>query len=169
MTEGPEAGFSLVEVLIAIAITSLVAMAAGGLLVLGVAARDRVDESIRIEASLLALGSLAALTGGEVWMGAESAENVGFALVGTDKRWQVDLSEGPSIALQQRERTNRVDLSPFEDVSLEYLVRRGDGGAWVGAEAISSAELVAVRLRLASGRRVWRPLVWAASEWPVPQ
>jgi hypothetical protein len=124
---------------------------------------------MRIEAGLLALSSLAALTGSEVGLVAESAADAGLVLVGGSERWEVGFSAGASITLQRGGRANRVDLSAFEDARLEYLVSVGDGGAWVGAGALSSRRPLAVRLRLASGGRVWRPLVWTASEWPVPQ
>lgn len=56
---------------------------------------------------------------------------------------------------------------PFEDVRLEYLIHGQEGGSWSAAPAMAAKEVLAARLRLEQGARVWRPLIWSASEWPT--
>lgn len=110
-----DAGFSMVELLVATAITSFVALAAGGLLALGSQARDRVDASLDIQASLVDLVSLASLAAREVAVSIDQAGASGFTLVRGKERWLVDLETAqsePAIVLRVGDQENRVDLSP---------------------------------------------------------
>lgn len=163
-----DAGFSIVELLVAIAITSLVVLAIGGLLTLGLKVRERADENMNIEAALVDLHALATLAGSEVGMSLRAAGDEGFELErGETLRWMVALDEGPdapAIELRRGERASLVELSGFEAVSLEYLVPMGAMADWVTPARTGGQPPLAARLRLSSGDRVWRPLVWIASD-----
>lgn len=169
--DGNDAGFSLVELLVAIAITSMVVLAIGGLLTLGVRVKDRGDEAMTVQIALMDVEALAGLADGEVGFALAKPTDDGFELERRDGlTWSMALA-GEAVELRRGERISRALLSAFERVSLEYLAVTGKAGAWVEARRIGATTAsIAVRLRLQRGERVWRPLMWIAdSPAEVPQ
>lgn len=166
-TAAADGGFSMVELLVTLALAALVAMAAAGLLTLGLTARDRVDQAGRLQAALVELRGLttALAAGSRVSLFAPAAD--GFALRAmTDGAPPLDLGRlrliagAPfSVGYEGGGRTSSVDLSAFDQVGMEYLEVLPQAHAWKPSGQLL-ANPVAARLRLASGALTWRLLLW---------
>jgi hypothetical protein len=165
-----EDGFSIVELLVAIAITSFVMLAVGGLLTLGLRVKERVDENAAVQATLIDLQGLAALAASEVGFAMSAVSERGFELLkpraaGPPIAWSVEL-HGAEIELQRERLKSRVNLAIFESAELEYLAPATGHAEWLPAKSVMSQAL-AVRLRLKRDRHVWRPLLWIGSSGAV--
>ena len=184
---GPDAGFSLLEILVALVIASFVVMAIGGLFALTITLRARVAETSRVEASLVDVEGLEQLLAGQIGLRIAAPTAAGFGLVRPDQvadnvakpLVHVRLSSDPGDANIQVTVATRVataELVSFESAALEYLVPAPSGDMnWETNRGSNSAAPVAVRLRLTLRDRVWRPLLWiggsvasgqASQPWP---
>jgi hypothetical protein len=164
-------GFSIAELLVALAITSFIALAIGGLLTAGLRANEHVDENAAIQSALVDLQGLAALAASEVGFALSEVGERGFALVRQRSMeppvtWTVGLRSEhgeTAIELWREKRRSAASLAAFDAASLEYLTQdMGGDPSWVAASRGLRTAL-AVRLKLERGRRVWRPLVWMAA------
>ena len=163
-------GFSIVELLVAIAITSFVVLAIGGLLTLGLRVKERVDENGAVQSALIDLQGLAALAASEVGFVANTIGERSFTLVKESAArspvaWSVALHsavDGADIELKRERRTSAVSLTAFDTTELEYLALVAGRYSWNTAKGgIRSA--LGIRLKLQQDNRVWRPLIWIAS------
>jgi prepilin-type N-terminal cleavage/methylation domain-containing protein len=169
---GADAGFSLLEILVALAIASLVAMAIGGLFALTGTLRTRLSETAQLEAALVDVQGLAQLLSAEIGLRLADPAADGFELVRPDPiagnqpapLAQLRLAQGKRLEVTQATRVATAEVVAFESTGLEYLVR-APGGAmkWQPASAANSAAPIAVRLRLVLRDRVWRPLLWVSN------
>lgn len=169
---GADAGFSLLEILVALAIASLVAMAIGGLFALTGTLRARVSETAQLEAALVDVQGLAQVLSREVGLRLADPAADGFELARPDPiasdhavpLAQLRLPENGRVEVTDATRVATAELVSFESAALEYLVRAPSGGmTWQTNGAGNNAAPVAVRLRLALRDRVWRPLLWISN------
>lgn len=160
-----DSGFSMVEMLVALAIAALLAIASGSLIALGAGTKERVEDVAQIEAALVSLNSIAALAASELHDRIEVADADGFSLSGEGQPLRFDL-KAKLLGLRDGDAQNQVDLAAFDTARFEYLVDEPQGGRWLDGRSTSQRELVGARLTLRHGSRTWRPLVWARPEWP---
>jgi hypothetical protein len=164
-----DAGFGILELLIAVAIGSLVIVAIGGLFAVGLEVRDRADLNAGVQATLIELQALAGLAASDIGMIATSASPGGFALVGSiDPNLTVTvrlqtIAASARVELSRGDKTSSVDLSVFEAAAIEYLATSSQPGRWSDAAGVGANQMRGARLRLTSGIRVWRPLLWIES------
>lgn len=165
----PDAGFTIVELLVAVAIASLVVIGIGTLFAIGMQVRDRAAESAAVQSSLIELQALAGLANSEVGLTITTPSEAGFALVPLQPGrsdldgWRAQLIQAaPAVRIELRRGNNvsSVDLAAFDAVSIEYLVVGSNSAAWIGGASFGGADVQAARLRLVLGSRVWRPLLW---------
>jgi len=162
-----DGGFSMVELLVALALAALVAMAAAGLLTLGLTVRDRVEETSRVEAALVELKGLtnALAIGSRTSLAVPATD--GFALrQAADGAPPFDLGrfllvvEAPSsVVYEGGGRSSSVDLSAFDQVGIEYLEVTPQAHAWKPSGQLTTSP-VAARLRLSAATLTWRLLLW---------
>ena len=162
-----DGGFSMVELLVALALAALVAMAAAGLLTLGLSVRDRVEQTSRVQAALVELKGLtnALAAGSQVSLFAPAAD--GFALrEAADGLPPLELGQfrlvaeaPPSVDYEGGGRTSSVDLSAFDQVGIEYLEVSPQAHAWNASGQLVGSP-VAARLRLTAAALTWRLLLW---------
>jgi type II secretory pathway pseudopilin PulG len=168
-----DGGFSILEILVALALSSLVIMALGGLLSLVIKARTGIDEGTRIERALIDLQSILRLTGEAAGLTIADPDDAAFTLMvasaGPDHPAEVSsrvtLEVTPQtkvLALQRGNRNTHADISVFDSVALEYL-HTGSEPVWGHADSVVAGPIIAARLRLAFRSRVWRPLLWIVS------
>jgi len=171
-----EDGFTLLEVLIALVLSSVLMMAVGGLFVFAGQLRDEVKTTGAIERSLLDLRALrSALI---LWStGFEAITLAGVSETGfTETR----VSQGAatsevSVALNAPSDTKprsleiqppsagqaaSVDLSAFDGEAIEYLTLGGPGPDWVHASQLGDAKPRAIRLVLQKAQRRWFTMLW---------
>lgn len=166
----PEAGFSLVELLVALAITSFLVIAVGGLIRLSADARGRIEEAGRVEAALLDLRAISEALAGPKGPSIIRFDDSGFDLFAppaqpsngaTMTARLAGTSGAMSIVLDElaSHRRSSVQLGAFETASLEYLDASGPDYVWQSAAAAGRSP-AGVRLALSRGARVWRVLLW---------
>jgi prepilin-type N-terminal cleavage/methylation domain-containing protein len=172
----PDAGFSIIELLVAIAIASLVVIGIGALFAIGSQVRDRGTDSAAVQSALIDLQALATLATSEVGLTITTPSDAGFALTPLEagragfEGWEVRLTRpSPEARLELRRGSNAssVDLATFDAVSIEYLVVGSQSTDWVGGASTAGTEIRAARLRLGLGARVWRPLIWIPLAYAV--
>lgn len=165
----PDAGFTVVELLVAVAIASLLVIGIGALFTIGAELRDRSADNAAVQAALIELQAIATLARSDVGLTIATPSETGFALIPAEASqtelagWEVRVTRHvPDLRLELRSRSNvsSVDLAAFDAVGLEYLVVGSEAPAWTGGASIAGAEARAARLRLTLGSRVWRPLIW---------
>lgn len=171
-----DSGFTIVELLVAVAIASLVVIGIGALFAVGSQVRDRAKDSTAVQSALVELQALATLATSEVGLAIVTPSETGFALAplevgraGLDG-WEVQLIRASSDARLQLRRgsnTSSVDLAAFDAVGIEYLVVGSQSADWVGGVSVAGTETRAARLRLGLGPRVWRPLIWIPLTYAV--
>ncbi|MBI4924136.1 MAG: prepilin-type N-terminal cleavage/methylation domain-containing protein [Devosia nanyangense] len=169
-----DAGFSILEVLVALAIASLVTMAIGGLFVLASTVHGRVDEAERVETALLDVQGLLRIASDAVDLMIARPAADGFALVDANPGAGASPGNDQNLSLRSKraelarpDSAAAADLSIFEKASLEYLTVAAEGAVWKSAETLGGGKPVAVRFRLQLHARVWRPLIWIASSLDV--
>lgn len=161
-----EDGFSIIELLVAIAITSFVVLAIGGLLTLGLRVKERVDENSAVQSALIDLQGFAVLAASEVGFAVSAIGERGFKLLKPRASeapiaWSVEIRDA-EIELHRGRRKSTVKLSVFESAELEYLASSAGPAKWTSTKP-GLSDALAVRLRLERDRRVWRPLIWISS------
>lgn len=162
-----EAGFGMVELLVALAICAMLAMGAGSLISLGLKLRDRVELTADVQQALLDLRAVSSEFGGGSWVGLGDAAGDGFLLCrsgpGSDATHVGAFSLTADSARYETEfARSAADISVFATHALEYLVVAPDGQDWRAAGELANARPLAVRLRLSLGARTWRMLLWMA-------
>jgi prepilin-type N-terminal cleavage/methylation domain-containing protein len=166
-----DAGFALVEMLVALAIAALVSMAIGGLFVAVSSVRDRIAEAEEVQRALLDVEAVGQRVSQRMDVAMINPSVSGFDLSQKDgdavDHVVLDLRQRRSMRFVVGERQLTADLAQFTDVKLEYLLRVGAQLLWKQANALAGQSPLAARLRLGLKGRVWRPLVWAAppSAW----
>jgi hypothetical protein len=169
----PDGGFSIIEVLVALALCSLVVMGIGGLVSLAVQARSSVDETAKVQVALVDLQAILLLTGEATNLAVVKPTAEGFDLVipkvgaasEISRRVELSASDG-RLELTRGDRIAIADLSVFDSAALEYLALDPDP-AWMSGDALMQSMPVGARLRLELKDRVWRPLVWMISPFEV--
>jgi len=167
-----EAGFALVEMLVALAIAAFVSMAIGGLFVAVSSVRDRMTEIQGVERALLDVEAVGQRVSQRMDVAMINPSVSGFDLSHKDDAVDhlvLDLQHPPSMRFVVAERQLTANLAQFTHVKLEYLMRAGAQLQWKEANALGGQGPLAARLSLSLNGRVWRPLVWAAprSAWQV--
>lgn len=172
-----DAGFTIIELLVAVAIASLAVIGIGALFAIGSQVRDRTSDSAAVQATLIDLQALAALADSEVGLTVGTPSAVGFDLLPTEPNgrrsagWQVRLVGAASdirVELRRANDATSVDLAAFDAVGIEYLVVGSPPPVWTGGASIGGADVRAARLRLVLGPRVWRPLLWIPGAYTAP-
>jgi prepilin-type N-terminal cleavage/methylation domain-containing protein len=168
-----DGGFSLVEVLVGLAIASVVVMGIGGLMSLAISVRASADEGNRVQRALVDLQAILHLAREATDLNIAHVADFEFSLqpVGTvsDEAPAIvqtlSLSEGSGktmLELVRGDRHSAADLSAFEAAGLEYLTVDPDM-KWQVADRIGAGHVIGARLRLQLRERVWRPLIWMVS------
>lgn len=173
-----DAGFSIVELLVAVAIASLAVIAIGALFAVGLQVRDRAADNAAVQSTLIELQALMALATSEVGVELTAPSETDFALEAVQEsraelvNWGVQLTSAPQARIELRRGSNAssVDLSAFDTAVIEYLVVSSEAPSWTSGAGVGGSEARAARLRLSFGQRVWRPLIWIASAnaFPAP-
>ncbi len=173
----PDAGFTIIELLVAVAIASLVVIGIGALFAITGQLRDRAADSTAVQAALVDLQALATLADSEVGLSIATPSEAGFALAPLQPgqaqlgNWEVRLiptAPDARLELWRGSNASSVDLAAFDAVGIEYLVVGSQSAAWTGGASIGGADVRAARLRLTLGSRVWRPLLWIPVTYTVP-
>jgi len=169
-----EQGFGLVEVLVALAIAAMSAVAIGGLLTFGVELRAREEKRADIERSILDVETLAALLGSsartriaDVQSGSFEVASLGSAgTAGASVRIELEqdrlqiLPTGGDGDTHLRPQSV-IDLFAFDDHRLEYLSSGSGRLAWTAASRVGDWPIIAVRLALTERHRRWPIILWS--------
>ena len=167
-----DAGFSIVELLVAVAIASLVIIAIGALFAVGLRVRDRAADNAAVQSTLIDLQVLTEMATSEVGLEITEPSETEFRLEAVQEGraglvdWKALLVTSESrvrIELRRGSNTSSVDLSAFDTTAIEYLVISSQAPSWTGGAGVGGSDVRAARLRLSLGQRVWRPLIWIAS------
>lgn len=168
-----DAGFGMVELLVALAICAVLAMGAGSLISLGLKLRDQVELTAEVQQALLDLRGVSSAVAGGGWVALSDASDKSFRLC-TNAPGQSPKLVG-TFSLQPNEAEYRsafaisvADVAVFETQALEYLVVTPMAQQWLIADMLGSARPVAARLKLGLGERHWRMLLWMAQPYPAP-
>jgi prepilin-type N-terminal cleavage/methylation domain-containing protein len=160
-----DSGFSVVEVLVALAIASIAVIILGGLFQLAVRVSDTLATSKSVHTALLDLQGVLQLLGDDFDAEIQRPATAGFIIASASAGELAHLelnAAGTGLALNFVRPTNpgRVDLAVFEEARLEYFERTGpEMFEWV--ETVRSPNSAfGARLRLSLSGRVWRPLLW---------
>jgi prepilin-type N-terminal cleavage/methylation domain-containing protein len=170
-----EAGFSLVEVLVALVVIALLTVAVGSLIAFAVELKTRTETAQRLGGAVAQLEAfrnlLIDVSGRAADISIAGAHPESFELAGsrpgaiyllvkmtlattsTPQLLAVHFGKGPQA------RVTTVDLSAFDGSSIDYLSRQGDGLVWARAESVRGAPL-ASRLTVSYGTRQWSILLW---------
>lgn len=168
-----EQGFTLVEVIISLAIASLV------VLIIGDAYRNLGDlnyGTTRIHNIQLTLLHLRELRGElEAERGLDAADfstsnsgslvqlTVDTAVQNREIVYQLSLNSQRHVILERDGRILRdVNVSFFDETALEALVVENGNPAWALLASQDMQDIRAVRVRLIEGRRVWPLVLWRA-------
>lgn len=161
-------GFSLVEVIVALAILSVLVMAIGGLIQFGSQLQSRTAHEARIELALIDALALRSDLGRWQTSGEQSVapSSDGFILTKSDadavKRGitlAIDVENTLTVRSSGADVFSSVDLSVFESAQIEYLSTVGESD-WRGASAAGSEAVDAIRLVLTDEDRQWWAVLW---------
>ena len=167
------AGFSLVEVLVAIAIAAGLIVGLGALLTNVGELGSRAEENNRILEALVEINAFRAFVSTPAPAIAVQASTSGFVIAPDPGEQQPVQSAEISVAGANTEAelhyargdaSAAVDLSAFESISIEYLSVSAQTFAWQQA-LLADSEVQAARLVLRRGARIWRPLIWMRGEY----
>lgn len=176
MTRGDahDDGFGLVEVLMALAIASLVTIGTAGVLAFSRELHVRTVQAEVVEAAIMKLSTLAALVEGSLpsridgtaydrfgieALGAMHPRTpiVRFALQGGQLLVGADGDQSQAVS-----PSSFVDLSAFDAAEFEYLVDSTEAFTWVTADQIGRASVLASRIVLIASHRRWPVVLWLA-------
>jgi prepilin-type N-terminal cleavage/methylation domain-containing protein len=172
-----DAGFTIIELLVAVAIASLVVIGIGGLFAIGSQVRSRAADNVAVQTALIDLQAMMSLATSELGLAITTPSDAGFGLAVLERTrtglegWGVHLIRSPSnleIELRRGNNASSVNLSAFDTATLEYLDVTSHSPKWVGVTGGQGDEVRAARLRLGLGARVWRPLIWIPSNYGQP-
>lgn len=175
--EHRDAGFTLLEVLVALVLASLLMIAVGALFVFVGQLRDRVKTTGMIEQSLLdarAAGSvLSSWSSGLNKVSVATVDVTGFSIQrisaadGMTAVARVTLRPSAdrhasflSISNSADTSPSSVDLSAFDTAEIEYLTSTAQSIAWVKPDQLGAAKPRAIRLDLTSNPRRWLVILW---------
>lgn len=166
-----DAGFGMVELLVALAICSVLAMGAGGLVSLGLQLRDRAESTGQVQQALLDLRALSSEFGGGTWVGLGDVGDNGFRLCrsgpGQDAKMIGTFSLlSDRASYRTASATTEAVISIFKTNTLEYLVATPTEQDWRPAGALAGTRPIAARLLLGLGVRSWRMLLWMERRSP---
>lgn len=160
----------MVEVLVALALTSFLLIALGALVQVSGRVGERADATSQVLNVLLDLQSLAnqLSTIPLEWQTASTSAGAS-AIVLTDgaehaRLFDLKLTAGDhagALELIRDGQTSSIDLSVFDAALLEALVREGGEIRWVSLDAIGASRPLLVRLSARQGHRTWFSTLWA--------
>jgi len=167
-----EAGFGMVELLVALAICAVLAMGAGSLIGLGLKLRDRVELTGEVQQALLDIRAVASALAGGTWVGLGDVADERFRLCRSVPNQQATLlgtfNSSPGVAGYDTAFASiAADIGVFETQRLEYLTVTPAGQFWRPAHGLAGEPPVAARLNLGLGARTWRVLLWMEQRSPV--
>jgi prepilin-type N-terminal cleavage/methylation domain-containing protein len=168
-----DAGFTLVEVLVALVIASILLTAVGGLVAFAGALSQRSGQQHMVLDTLSNLQTLSDQF--EAWPLAWAVSDFS----GAEEEANLRTEGGAEVILQLREATTstpaalawrgegivapgQISMAGFAEAKLEYFLTRRDPPRWVGAFDQLGETPSAIRLNLTDGRRQWVPVLWAA-------
>lgn len=173
-TAGADEGIGILELLVGLAITSLLVVAVGWFLSMAVGLRNLTDRSSDIDRALLRLTGLEAnLTHapGKVVRDGSNLK-IDYEAVGHGKysaklqfRELADAGTRSIVAVGDTLPEASVDLSSFDIVSLQVF--SGDAGSmtWKPLSAIGASDQIeGVRLQLGAMSRSWYPILWTSAK-----
>lgn len=165
-----DAGFGLVELLVALAICSLIVLGIGGLLTFVGQLRDRSESTTAVQRALLDLMAVASALSEPSGAGLVSVTPSGFTLhvPPATPLATVTLREGRlEVQYSRTENAISVDLSAFETASLEYLAISSQAADWRATLELPESPR-AVRLHLTKRLWRWPLLLWIADRGALP-
>jgi prepilin-type N-terminal cleavage/methylation domain-containing protein len=165
------AGFSMIEMLIALAIASLVMIGVGGLVAFGVELRDRSILVADIERALLDLSAFSSLIEEAGFESVGSVGDDGFELAGrrnlpSQQGFGVRLAEGllvvgpPGVSIEAEQAAAMAALDRFDDARMDYLVQAGSRWHWEPARNTEDQRVRGARLILKQAHRSWPVVIW---------
>ncbi len=173
MAAKQDAGFTLVEVLVALVIASILLTAVGGLVAFAAALSQRSGQQ---HAALDTLSNLQTLSDQlEAWPLSWIVSDI----AGVEGEANLRTESGAEVILQFHQATTltpaalawrgegivapgQISMAGFAEAKLEYFLTRRDPPRWVGAFDPLQETPSAIRLNLTDGRRHWVPVLWAA-------
>lgn len=166
-------GFSLVEVLVAIAIAAGLIVGLGALLTNVGELGSRAEENNRILEALIEINAFRTFVSTPAPVTLTQASTSGFVIAPDPAEQQPVQSTEISVASATAEAklhytrgdaSAAVDLSAFESISIEYLSVSAQTFAWQQA-LLADSGVQAARLVLRRAGRTWRPLIWMRGEY----
>jgi prepilin-type N-terminal cleavage/methylation domain-containing protein len=174
MMRDAAAGFSLVELLVALAVGSAIAVGLGGLLALAGELRSRTSDVAAVSSTLVDMETLALLlehsrkgeitrfddTHFEIVLPPAGPRDAGaLSIVVADRH--ITVSAGVNKAsTEAAPPTSSVDVSVFDMARFEYLLEDIGGARWAAAELTSDGAVLAVRAVLRRDHRTWPVVLW---------
>lgn len=166
-----QAGFGLVELLVALAITSLIVVGIGGMFAFAGQLRDRSESTAAVQRTLLELfaisSALGERTGTRLTYAAATGFDIEMSPTGGEAR-DVQLyarivlaADRLDILYTDANSSISVDLSAFETTRLEYFATSGQTVDWQPIWERSSAPS-AVRLLTTKASWQWPVMLWLA-------
>lgn len=176
LLRGNDRGVTLVELLIGLAIASMLAMALGGLLTFSVQAKDSVDRASAVTGSLIELEISADLLDRLIPVNAtlrldrqSNALSVWAETPNTaPQRIRIELQsaddQGSALVLSDDKGHDigPVSLAVFDTVEIDFLVLKNDRLAWIPAAEARGGGLLGMRLLVEANGRHWPVLLWAS-------
>lgn len=174
-----EAGFSLVEVLVALVVASMLALAVGGLIGFAIDLEDRSERSDKTIAAILDLEALRSAileaAGPSKGVAIDEARRSGFKLIAERDRQNIPMMIEILAAADARPAAinltfgmaddataSTVDLSQFDTAMIDYLVSSAEILSWTGGDSVGDVALAA-RLLVTQGTRQWAVPLWVVS------
>jgi len=164
-----DAGFTLLELLVALAISSLIVMGIGGLFAFAGDLKSRSERATAIQAALVDLRAIVTTIAGSPPVILSAARRAGFELqlasaVGTTATIAVlSFHDGALFAdYPTAGQMTSVDLSAFDGASIEYLVYSAQTPAWVSSDLVGADGVLGARINLRERHRHWPLVLWVS-------
>jgi prepilin-type N-terminal cleavage/methylation domain-containing protein len=160
-----DTGFSLIEVVVGLAVTSAVLMGLTGVFSVVGSAKSRSEEAQVVVDALVNVKALATQLGAhKLVFGTSETDFVGFVgLFEPELRIDIGLDgEHRLRANVVREPSSLIDLSNFDSVALEVFTEIGGTYSWIALSPTHPAPPLLLRVRLAKEHRMWSVVLWGA-------
>jgi prepilin-type N-terminal cleavage/methylation domain-containing protein len=160
------AGFSLVELLVALAIGSFAAIGIGGLVGFAGQLKERTASG---EAAMAALNDIATLATELERLprsAMTSADKGRFEVIFAsgapygERTLSVELDEGGLRARTGGQAVGAASLAAFDTARFDYFAADADGVGWHPPEDLTGSGVLAARVVVTSGHRAWPFVLW---------
>jgi prepilin-type N-terminal cleavage/methylation domain-containing protein len=171
VTRRGSAGFSLVELLVALAVASAVIVGLGAIFVFAGELRSRTSEVAAVDSALVDVAVLGlqverfakagivvkSRTQFDLVPLADADHVLSFTLSSEDRSLDMDR---PTLSFDGSPQRTSVDVSVFDVAQFEYLLDDAGVPRWTAAESQPPTEVLAARLLLKKRHRTWPLVIW---------